>query len=211
MEGNRNNSDSHPRRWGEAQMTDSGTGSLLAAIETLPPGTLKFFKGTDKEPAVEASMRNRAELSRRMSHARNVHCWIEVISLRLQYLDLWLRIYFDNVEKPSSPKVKREREFGRLLRQCFELGLEKRLYDKINLFNAKRIKAIHGYLVGSIAYKEVEKAVTDSDDLPTAVTEFVLKNAGAPVTSAFKDEYHGRGDAVYHIPNLLMSLKMDPV
>src|SRR6266850_2756011 len=97
------------------------TEKLLRAIRSLPPGTFKLFRATEAQPEVEQSMANREDLSDRVCNARQAKCFIEVISLRLQYMDIWLRVYYEN----SSHTEIREREFGRLLKQCFGVGLPK--------------------------------------------------------------------------------------
>ena len=151
-------------------------------------------------------MTNRADLAVRIRHAKEHNCLIEVISLRIQYIDVWLRIFFEN--KPHTGE--REREFGRLLRQCFELGLDKNLYDRLVQFNKERVKAIHGYLLGLIAYERLRDVVAESDGLAEALTEFVLINSGEVVTEDFEKQHHNRGDAVYHVPNLLAQLRSRP-
>jgi len=51
-------------------------------------------------------------------------CLLEVISLRLQIMDYWLRVYFVN-EAPTG--TQRKKEFGALLDQCERLGLPSNL------------------------------------------------------------------------------------
>ena len=151
-------------------------------------------------------MANHADLAARIRHAKGQNCLIEVISLRIQYMDVWLRIYFENTPHSSA----REREFGRLLRQCFEIGLAKTLYDRLVQFNKDRVKAIHGYLLGLIAYDGLRDVVAESDGLAEELTEFVLLNSGEAVTENFEKQHHNRGDAVYHVPNLLAQLRSRP-
>jgi hypothetical protein len=184
---------------------DDETKRLIEEIKSSPPGTFKLFRATEEEPEVEKSMKNMAELASRVAHARQANCLIEVISLRMQYQDLWLRIYFEN--RPHGAE-KREQEFGRLLRQCFRLGLEKTLYDKIHKSNKDRVKAIHGYLIGVTTYEDLNSVVAESDGLSEKLAEFVLRNSGEVVTEDFVNQHHNRGDLVYHIPRLLAHLKV---
>ena len=134
-------------------------------------------------------MANQAELAARIKHAKAVNCLIEVISLRIQYLDLWLRAFFEN----TPHKVVREREFGRLLKQCFKQGLDKSLYEDIHQFNRNRIKAIHGYLIGITTYTELGVVVGKSEGLSEALAEFVVLNSGEIVTYEFENQHHDRG------------------
>lgn len=182
---------------------DEQTSQLIEAIRSSPVGTFKLYRATEEQPAVEQSMNNRNELVARVWHARNSYCLIEVISLRIQYLDRWLRIYYENVPHQEP----REREFGRLLKQCLKLGLEKSLYDRIQKFNKKRVHAIHGYVLGSIAYEELYVVVAESDGLSEALEEFVILNAGEVITTSFENQHHNRGDTVFHVPHLLTNLR----
>ncbi len=186
---------------------DKETKRFIEEINSSPPGTFKLFRATEEEPEVEKSMNNMAELSSRIAHARKANCLIEVISLRIQYQDLWLRIYFENRHHDAE---RRQQEFGRLLRQCFKLGLEKTLYDKILKFNKDRVKAIHGYLIGVTTYEELSSVVAESDGLSEKLADFVVRNSGEVVTEDFVNQHHNRGDAVYHIPRLLAHLKERP-
>jgi hypothetical protein len=173
-------------------------------MRSSPPGTFKLFRATDERPEVEQSMANQGELAARIQHAKASNCMIEVISLRIQFLDLWLRVFFENTPHQKA----REREFGRLLKQCLKYGLDKNLYDRIYKFNHHRIKAIHGYLIGLTTYKEMGVAVENSEGLSEGVTESVLLNSGEVVSAdEFENQHHNRGDAIYHVPNLLAQLR----
>jgi hypothetical protein len=183
---------------------NENTKHLIEEIKSSPAGTFKLFRATENEPEVERSMNNMNELANRVAHARKENCLIEVISLRLQYIDLWLRVFFENT--PHDEKT-RQQEFGRLLKQCFKLGLDKTLYDQIFKFNKDRVKAIHSYLIGLTTYDELNDVVAESDGLSEKLAEFVLCNSGEEVTSEFETQYHNRGDVVYHVPRLLGHLK----
>jgi len=181
---------------------------ILAAIRAEPVGTFKLFRATEEQPEVEQAMANLAELAQRIRHARLANCLIEVISLRLQYMDIWLRVYFENTPHQEA----RQQEFGRLLKQCFQQGLEKDLYDKIHKFNKDRVKAIHGYLVGVMKYDDLAPVVAESDGLSEALAEFVLVNSGEPVTIEFERQHHNRGDVVRHLPSSIAHLRTrDPI
>jgi len=185
---------------------DNDTSRLIEAIRSSPPGTFKLFRATETQPEVEQSMTNREDLAARVQHARSSNCFMEVISLRMQYMDVWLRVYYQNTPHAAP----RKREFGRLLKQCLTQGLTKDLYDRIHRFNKDRVKAIHGYLVGLIAYDQLSAVVSESDGLSEELTEFVLLNSGETVTTAFATEHHDRGDAVYPVQSLVEHLKSRP-
>lgn len=184
-------------------MASDSTFDLITNIRTSPPGTLKLYRATEDQPEVEQAMANRSNLAQRINHARQCSCFIEVISLRIQYMDMWLRVFFENTPHTEV----RKKEFGALLKQCFNSGFEKNLYDRIHNFNQHRINAIHGYLVGTTNYGEISKTVDESDGLSEALAEYVLLNSGEIVTEEFIKQHHNRGDMVFHIPNLLQDLR----
>lgn len=175
---------------------------LLELIKNSPVGTYKLFRATEKDPDIERSFQNKNELSKRIETARSNGCFIEVISLRMQYMDLWLRVYFENIPNDCV----REREFGRLLRQCFDLGLDKTLYDSISKFNKQRVNSVHGYLLGKVLYSELLAVVEESDGLSERLAQFVVINSGETVTESFFSERHEVGDTVYCVPDLIEHL-----
>jgi len=187
-------------------MSDAETADLLRLIREAPQGTFKLYRGTENEPEVEQSMANLAQLSDRIQCARSANCLIEVISLRLQHMDLWLRVFYENIPHDG----QRQREFGRLLRQCFDAGLTKSLYDRVHAFNDHRILAIHGFVLGQTTYDELAAVVEESDGLAEALVEFVLLNCGEIVTAEFENQPHQRGDAVYNVPAMIQQLRSSP-
>jgi hypothetical protein len=185
---------------------DNDTSNLIEAIRQSPPGTFKLFHATEAQPEVEQSMSNRVQLAACVQHAKKSNCLMEVISLRLQYMDLWLRVFYQNTPHTEP----RQREFGRLLTQCMKLGLAKDLYDRILEFNKNRIRAIHGYLVGLVAYEQLGAVVAESDGLSETLAEFVLFNSGEIATDTFATQHHNRGDAVYPVHALVAHLRSRP-
>jgi hypothetical protein len=151
-------------------------------------------------------MANQSELAKRIRHAKTSNCLMEVVLLRFQYLDLWLRIFFEN----TPHQEKWQREFGRLLKQCLTHGFGKTLYDRIHRFNRHRVKAIHGYVVGVTTYQEIAAVVDESEGLSEVLAEFVLLNSGTIVTDEFENEHHSRGDVDYNVPVLLAQFHSRP-
>ncbi len=187
-------------------LTMSETNALIEAIKSSPPNTFKFFKATEENPEVEQATRNMSTVAAKIAHARAAGCLIEVVSLRLQFMDVWLRVYFSN----TNQEEKREREFGRLLKQCFKAGLDKHLYDAILQFNKHRVDAIHGYLIGVTSYEVLSEVLEESDGLAEELAEFVLINSGEFVDESFATTHHNRGDAIYHLPAMLENLRNNP-
>jgi hypothetical protein len=155
---------------------------LFGRVENSPVGTFRLFiaEGVGTEENIGQHLNNIDVVSEKISNATTNKCFIEVISLRLQVIDFWLRIYFYNV--PDNTE-QREREFGRLIKQCFRLGLEKSIYDKLVTFNKHRVDAIHGFMIGTISYEKIEEVATEADELLRETTVYTLKNCGKVVSS----------------------------
>ncbi|MGZ8874793.1 MAG: hypothetical protein ACXW1E_08745, partial [Halobacteriota archaeon] len=127
-------------------------------LATSPYGIFKLFRGegTGVDEAIEQHMENHEKFGLRIKHAKDVGCWIEVISIRLQVIDYWLRVYFVN---KAPVGYMRRKEFGRLLNQCREFGLGINIFNKLHAFSEHRINAIHGFIVGRIDYENLRDVV----------------------------------------------------
>jgi hypothetical protein len=181
----------------ESQMPSEVDLELWHRVEAEPEGTFRLFRadrvGTEKR--IQQHLSNLDEISSRINHAATSGCSIELISLRLQVIDFWLRVFFSN-RAPAD--LAREREFGRLLRQCFDLGLPEPLYQRLNTFNKRRIDAIHGYIIGATSYETLNPIAADSDLLLREVIVFVVTNSGVVVHS--RDELRASpGAMVIHV------------
>jgi hypothetical protein len=160
----------------------SGTDlELWHRVEAEPPGTFKLYRavGAGIEENIQQHLKNLDKLKERIKHSVAAGCLIEVISIRLQIIDYWLRIYF--VNHPSSSS-RRKKEFGALLDQCHKIGLPDDLHHRLSAFNRHRIDAIHGYVVGTTSYQALEPVAKESDGLLRDVIEFVVSNSGTVVT-----------------------------
>ena len=154
---------------------------LFHRVENEPEGTFKIYmaEGVGTEENISQHLNNIDEVANKIHNAINSKCFVEVISLRLQVIDFWLRIYFYNVENNTN---QREREFGRLIKQCYKLGLEKDLYDELVIFNKHRVDAIHGFIIGTISYEKIEKVALEADEFLRKTILYVMSNSGHIVT-----------------------------
>lgn len=169
---------------------------LFHRVENEPEGTFKIYMadGVGTEENISQHLENIRVVAEKIKHAAQSRCFIEVISLRLQVIDFWLRIYFYNV--PNNAE-NREREFGRLLKQCYRHKLEKNLYDELVLFNRHRVDAIHGFMIGTIAYEKIQEVATEADHLLRKTVVYVINNSGMNVTSR-EDLAANRGSMTIH-------------
>jgi len=181
--------------------------AIKKALSTFPHGTFKLFRGdgTGVDETIEQHMKNHERFGIRIKHAKEVGCWIEVISLRLQVIDYWLRVYFVNCASAGS---SRRREFGRLLEQCRELGFDNNIYNKLCVFNEHRINAIHGFIVGRTDYDKLKDVVSESETLITEAIIHVLDNSGIVITSL--DGSHNTGDMILNVETIKGIFRLTP-
>lgn len=156
------------------------TEEMQLLIASSPKETFKLFRGVGAgaENNFTGFVKNWKTLKVRTGRAYAEGFYMEVISLSLQYIDYWLRLYFlDKAKGQDRPK-----EFGRLLKACKPLGLRGKLYDRLHRFNKERVKAIHGYVVGAIVYDELKDVAEESGILGQWTYLFVVSNAGEVIT-----------------------------
>lgn len=157
---------------------------IVKEIANAPQGTLKLYKGNDiglSENSIITHMDNTQNIGKRIDAAINAGCFIEALSLRLQIVDFWLRIYFRNTRNEGE---QRRREFGRLLDQCKKLGLDNSLFTKLKEFNNHRVDAIHGYVIGKTTYEALKPIVAESKKLSSETIAWVLENCGEVISNA---------------------------
>jgi len=118
----------------------------------------------------------------RAKHALKNGCYLEVISLRLQHAEFWLRMYL--VVKNSEGKIfdsDDKRSFGVILKECSNLGFRTDLIKKLVEFNFYRISAIHKYLLGATSYEELRTICENTAGLDVEVGEYVSDEVGIPI------------------------------
>jgi len=105
--------------------------------------------------------------------------FIEFISLKIQYLEYFLKIYW--VSKNPKNEILDENNhkfFGTLINECKEYGFDSELIEKINRFNTERVKAIHKFLMGGINESELEIVCTENSKLGNELYNYVLDECG---------------------------------
>lgn len=183
---------------------DNTNDEIAHAVSSAPMGTYKLYHGTGTgvENNILTHQGNMREIGYRINYAKSVNCQIEVISIRLQIIDYWLRIFFVN---KANDTEQREREFGRLLQQCNRLGLSDELFTELQVFNKHRINTIHGYVVGFTSYEELVKIASNSESLSAKVITFVLLNCGEVITKF--DGYFNVGDQIINVSAYIQQLQ----
>ncbi len=125
------------------------------------------------------NLKEGAELSRR---AYESGCYIEVISLRLQHIDFWLRAYWVARNKGGEIfDAKDKRTFRALIEDCKKLGFDEELIERMRSFNQARVDSIHKYLLGAIRYADLAAVCDNHRGLDSDVRKYVCQHVGIPV------------------------------
>lgn len=117
---------------------------------------------------------------KRTRHAMEHECYLEAISLKLQWAELWLRLFW--VAKNGGKIFERndKRTFGVIVHSCEELGFDPSLARQLRAFNEKRIDGVHKYLLGAIDYVELKAVCDEYEGLETLVMKYVARQIGVP-------------------------------
>lgn len=132
---------------------------------------------------VDMAFKNFKEGPERVRHALKNGCYLEVISLRLQHAEFWLRLFY--VSKNRSGKIfnpNDKRTFGEIINDCKLLGFRPDLIKRLKDFNKQRINAIHKYLLGSTDYDELKELCIYSTGLDGEVGRYVRDEIGIPIS-----------------------------
>jgi hypothetical protein len=128
------------------------------------------------------ALENLQELDLRVVKAVQAGCYLEAISLRLQYIELSLRSFWlikNRQGKLLDPEDKRT--FGQFIEDCARLGFDADLVKELQIFNKHRINAIHRYLLGAVGYEVFESVWNESATLPKRVLQYTGKIIGLPL------------------------------
>lgn len=127
------------------------------------------------------------EVQLRINHAMNVGCHIEALSLRIQHIDYWLRVYLatEPVRKPAL--AQRNSPFGTLLNDCKTNGFHRApndLVKRLRDFAHARNEALHNFMKGAVTYAKLYEVLSGSASLHYEVIIYVLETSGVHVWSA---------------------------
>jgi len=149
-----------------------------------PPGTFWSLPGWRAIGVVDIhrAFQNLKEGRDRTRHAMRNECYLEVISLRLQHAEFWLRMYW--AAKNPGRRIfdpNDRRTFGKLVNDCACLGFRRDLVSRLKRFNGHRVDAIHKYLLGATKYDELKRVCEDSTGLDGDVGKYVMQEIRAPL------------------------------
>jgi hypothetical protein len=156
---------------------------IVEQVAIAPNGTYKLYHGSDighDEDSINTHLSNLQNISEKIQKAIDSEFYIEALSLRLQIVDFWLRVFYRNKRNIGE---QRQREFGRLIDQCKKLGMDQPLVTRLKDFNTHRVNAIHGYVIGKTTYENLAPVVTESKALSSECIAWILENCGEVIDS----------------------------
>jgi hypothetical protein len=127
----------------------------------------------------ERAIENQSIIIERAKSARTNEFYIEFISLKIQYLEFYLKIYW--VSKHPNNKVFSESDqmfFGTLIKQCLEFGFDPKLGKTLFQFNKERRKAIHQFMMGATGEEELKLVCEKYSKLGNVVYNYVIDECG---------------------------------
>lgn len=125
------------------------------------------------------SMENLNIIVERAKSALANKFFIEFISLKIQYLEYYLKIYW--VSKNPNNEVLDENSrkfFGTLINECKSYGFDATIISKVEDFNSSRVDAIHKFLMGGTSESELDTICNQYSKLGNEVKDFVIKDCG---------------------------------
>ena len=175
------------KRLEELRKKDTLTDSeMQELIQLSPPGTFKKLPVNMQALGIinlEQAWENFKEGPARSKHALENSCYLEVISLRLQHAEFWLRMFW--VVKNKKGKIfdqKDKSTFGMIINDCEKLGFRPDLIKRLREFNEHRVEAIHKYLLGATSYSKLREVCETSTGLDGEVGEYVRNEIGVPMS-----------------------------
>jgi len=156
-----------------AQITAANPGSFFALPNLNSIGVMDLTR----------AVQNYTEAAIRAKSAYAQGFFFEVINLRVQHIEMWLRILV--VHEHGSGYVitpNDKRTFGQIIEECVSV-LPSALVDRLRAFNRSRIAAVHKYLLGGTDYVALKIACDDSAGIDGEVYSFVVGRVGRPIAS----------------------------
>jgi hypothetical protein len=122
---------------------------------------------------VEQAIANIAELIIRAERAFELGFYIEAMSLRLQHMEFWLRIFY--IARNGTGRLfpaDDKRTFGQIITDCERIGFDAELVSLMRAFNLHRTRAIHKFILGATDYEHLHVICARYVALPARVGEF---------------------------------------
>lgn len=139
-----------------------------------------FELGTiDAEKALE----NHSIIINRAKTAFENRFFIEFLSLKLQWIEFYLKIYWVT-KNPYNKTLDHhvQKFFGTLINECENFGFDAKLIFKLKEFNESRVKAVHKFLMGGTTEEELQIVSEKYSKLGNEISDYILNECGTFIT-----------------------------
>lgn len=127
----------------------------------------------------QKSMENMSIIVDRAKLAFENKFFTEFISLKIQFLEYYLKIYWVSKNPKNEILDENSRKFfGTLISECKNYGFDSTLIDKIEDFNNQRVQVIHKFLMGGISESEMGEVCNKYSKLGNELYQYVIKECG---------------------------------
>ena len=126
---------------------------------------------------IKTGFNNLRQLSRRSKIANKNKCYLEILSLRLLFLDLFLRMYIcGEIARKYKilGKMRPDIMFGQLIKIAEKIGMNEKHIKRLRKFNNDRTKGVHRLLLGEIKYRDLKKVCDKYKNLGKEIRDYVL-------------------------------------
>lgn len=139
------------------------------------PSLDQYVQSPERAQAVE----NSTNLNARIVFAKEAGCFIEVLALQFQHMELALHMYWKHCDAASHSTVSRP-TFGICIAHCKRLGLPDETCRDLFALNKKRNDLIHGFAYGKIAYEALEPLCKKANGIQIKLWLLVSEFVGVP-------------------------------
>ncbi len=127
----------------------------------------------------QKALENLSIIVERAKSALENEYYIEFISLKIQYIEFYLKIFWVTKNPANLILEQNDRKFfGTIINECEGFGFDNRIISNIKDFNDTRIKAIHKYLMGGTDENELKTISLKHSKLGNVVYEYVINKCG---------------------------------
>lgn len=127
----------------------------------------------------QKALENLSIIVERAKSALKNEYYFEFISLKIQFIEFYLKIFWVTKNPTDSVLDQNDRKFfGKIINDCEGFGFDSNIISSIKNFNETRIKAIHKYLMGGTDEQELKEISLKHSKLGNSVYEYVINECG---------------------------------
>ena len=130
---------------------------------------------------VDQSMENLATLVAHAKDARSKGFYIEFISLKLQFVEFFLRVFYAVKSNGQIYAQNDKKTFGVIINECETVGFDGTLIADLKNFNTHRVNAIHKFILGNTSNQELANACDEYQHLGNIIKNYVIGEVGVKV------------------------------